>query len=105
MLINLIASAALAGGISAGGFGSDQRVAGPAGSPAPLVQNIGYSESGKKRLKRLLRPHFLPLNVTRAARAATGDPNITVIDRRFSYDEPYSCSFLTQHGKRVMICD
>ena len=105
MLATVFVSAALAGSISTGTFGTQNSINAPQVQQNPLIHQIGYRESGKQRLRRLLRSHFLPLNVTKAARAATGDPNITVIDRRFSYDEPYSCSFLTQQGKRVMICD
>lgn len=65
----------------------------------------GFSDrSGAAQLKRLLNPHTHYIAVTRAARAATGNPNIRVIDRRTG-DSVFRCSFLTVQGKRALICD
>lgn len=63
------------------------------------------NRSGEAQLQRLLSPHTNFIRVSRAARAATGDPDITVIDRRGRSGEVYQCSFLTRYGRRIMICD
>ena len=71
------------------------------GSAAGLVD---LSADGKTQLRQLLRPH-IPQGkfVSRAARAATGDPDITVIDRRTGGVS--RCSFLNQGNKRVLLCE
>jgi len=60
--------------------------------------------SGKATLQRLLRPHTYFIPVSRAAREATGNPKIQVIDRRVGYGS-FQCSFITHTGKRTLICD
>lgn len=63
------------------------------------------SHSGQEQLQRLLKPHFFPIPVTRAARAAAGNPDMVVLDRRGRPGEVYRCSFITLRGKRAMVCD
>ena len=62
--------------------------------------------SGAEKLKRLLSNHpFTGAPITRDVKAATGDPNIHVIDRRYEFGEIYRCSYMFQQGRRIMICD
>ncbi len=57
-------------------------------------------------LQRILGSHaWYGERVSNAVRAATGDPNITVIDRRWEWGEIYSCNYHFMQGKRVLICD
>ena len=73
-------------------------------SGASAANLVDPRASGETQLRQLLRAHiFTGARVSREARAATGDPNITVIDRRTGGVS--RCSFLNQQGKRVMICD
>jgi hypothetical protein len=58
------------------------------------------------RLQKLLRPHvYTGQQITSDVKAATGDPNITVFDRRHEFGEVYSCSYLFVQGKRAMVCE
>ena len=73
-------------------------------APAAHAQLVDQSLSGKAQLKALMRPHhFDGSPVSREARAATGNPNITVIDRRTSGIS--RCSFLNRGNERVLQCD
>jgi hypothetical protein len=75
-------------------------LAGAAGSAS------AYVASGEQKLKKLLLPHaYYGQRVTDDVRAATGDPNIVVFDRRHTWGEIYSCNYITYHGKRAMVCD
>jgi hypothetical protein len=65
-----------------------------------------YVASGEQKLKKLLLPHaYYGQRVTDDVRAATGDPNIVVFDRRHIWGEIYSCNYITYNGKRAMVCD
>ncbi len=65
--------------------------------------------SGKEKLAKLLRPHaFFGERITDDVRAATGDPDITVIDRRVQWGEIYSCNYIFLSGgqrNRALVCD
>ena len=73
----------------------------------PIVQNTASSLTGKQRLKRLMRPHIKLGNpITQSVRNATGDPNITVIDRRSGFGNTYTCTFTNlRKNQRVLLCD
>jgi len=61
---------------------------------------------GATELKKILMPHaFFGQRVTPAMKAASGDPNLTVIDRRWQWGEIYSCNYMFQQGRRVLVCD
>ena len=75
-------------------------LAGAAGSAS------AYVASGEEKLKKLLRPHaYYGQIVTGDIRAATGDPNIVVFDRRHIWGEIYSCNYITYRGKRALVCE
>ena len=67
-----------------------------------------YSGSPSQKLERLLQTHFFRGGViTPDIKAATGDPNIPVIDRR-KYGDFASCSFRYEGGRyrgRVLYCE
>ncbi|MEP1207445.1 MAG: hypothetical protein ABJM29_15830 [Rhizobiaceae bacterium] len=74
----------------------------------PIVENTASRLSGAERLRRLMRTHIRAGNpITQSVRDATGNPNITVIDRR--YGDPYQtyqCSYFNlRKGQRVLKCD
>lgn len=65
-----------------------------------------YVMSGEQKLKKLLLPHaYYGQIVTDDIRAATGDPNIVVLDRRHIWGEIYTCNYFTYQGKRALQCD
>ncbi len=67
-----------------------------------------YSSDPYVELQKLLRPHFyFGGRVSDAVRAATGDPNITVIDRRWKTGAIYQCNYeyWGVRKERVMVCD
>jgi hypothetical protein len=65
-----------------------------------------YVATGEQKLRKLLRPHaYYGQIVTDDIRAATGDPNIVVFDRRNIWGEIYSCNYITYRGKRALVCD
>ena len=79
-----------------------------------LVHQVGSrkhraSKSAKAQLQRVLRPHFTKIPITRAMRAAAGNPNMVVFDRRygsiFADSNVHRCSFITYRGQRAMICE
>ncbi|MGI9401311.1 MAG: hypothetical protein ACR2O0_08665 [Rhizobiaceae bacterium] len=78
-----------------------------------LVQKIDYDDYpedyyAQEELDRLLHPHFwFGGRVSDAVRAATGDPNISVIDRRTRRGDVYECNFQFWgiRKQRVMVCD
>ena len=77
---------------------------GPAYSGLTPLQNAASNPAAE--LQKLLRPHaFYGQRVTDAIRAATGDPNIVVIDRRSQWGEIYSCNYTNLRGKRALVCD
>ncbi len=58
-------------------------------------------------LERVLRQHiWYGKPITRGVRAAAGDPNLPVVDRRALWGFTYTCGFqyLTRH-QRAMVCD
>jgi hypothetical protein len=63
----------------------------------------------EEKLYKLLRPHFYyGGHVTPDIKAATGDPNIPVIDRRWRWGEVYSCNYIFLEGgrrRRALLCD
>ena len=69
------------------------------------AQSYRLSASPKEKLRHIFRPHtYNRLPITRAMRAATGNPNISVIDRR--RDGRVSlCSYAYQNGRRVIVCN
>lgn len=70
------------------------------------LQNVDYN--AHQQLERLLHPHFFfGTQVSDAVRAATGDPNISVIDRRTHTGDVYECNFQFWGARRqrVMVCD
>ena len=78
---------------------------GKVNAPAADTLVVEANARGKRQLKRLMRPHVGIIPVTRAARAATGDPNIQVIDRRYSWDDVYTCSYMYRGNRRLLVCD
>jgi hypothetical protein len=78
--------------------------------PAPPVKaerSLHTADTrAEERLQKLLRPHvYTGQQITSDVKAATGDPNITVFDRRHEFGEVYSCSYLFVQGKRAMVCE
>ena len=74
----------------------------------PIIENTASRLSGAERLHRLMRSHRRAGNpITQSVRNATGNPDITVIDRR--YGDPfqtYRCSYFNlRKGQRVLKCD
>ena len=66
---------------------------------------IGFRLTPQETLKRVLRPHHNRYIITRKVRAAAGDPNMVVFDRRGGASNVWRCSFITHRGKRAMVCD
>jgi hypothetical protein len=65
-----------------------------------------YVATGEQKLQKLLRPHaYYGQIVTDDVRAATGDPQIVVFDRRHIWGEIYSCNYMTYRGKRALVCE
>jgi hypothetical protein len=62
-----------------------------------------------QKLQKLLRPHaFYGERVTADIRAATGDPNIIVQDRRWRWGEIYTCNYIYLQGGgrgRALVCE
>jgi hypothetical protein len=79
---------------------------GGASSTDYQFRNRGSKYSGEERLRRLMRPHYRYRNpITQSVRDATGNPNISVIDRRYRYDETYTCTYFNlRSGQRVLKC-
>ncbi|GIL02061.1 MAG: hypothetical protein BroJett030_19600 [Alphaproteobacteria bacterium] len=75
--------------------------------PLELAQLV--TGTPQQKLQRLLRPHaYFGDRVTDDIRAATGDPNIAVIDRRWRWGEIYSCNYVFMHGRhrgRTLVCE
>ena len=68
------------------------------------AQLVDPRASGAEQLRQLLRSHlFSGEPVSSAARSATGDPHITVIDRRTGGVS--RCSYLYRRGERVLYCN
>ena len=72
---------------------------------AMSAAHAGSRLSGSEQLARLLQTHSFQYPITQAVKNATGDPNITVIDRRGRPGSAYYCSFLNRYGRRVLVCD
>ena len=80
-----------------------------AGSSAPVTvtdtNSYKVTARDKAKLKKLLRSHvWHGGGVSRGVRAAAGDPNMPVVDRRYIWGETYTCSFFTMQGRRTMLC-
>ncbi|MGI9365609.1 MAG: hypothetical protein ACR2O8_10540 [Rhizobiaceae bacterium] len=80
-----------------------------AGSSAPvtITDTNGYTVTAKDKakLKKLMRAHvWYGGGVSRGVRAAAGDPNMPVVDRRVVWGETYTCSFFTMQGRRSILC-
>ncbi len=112
-LINFIASVAVVAAtvpFSAQAAGLATSVL-TAPSDTQHVQQIAFrkrainKEKGARELKRLLNSHVGFRPITRDARAATGNPNIRVIDRRVGLNNVYKCSYIFMGGERTLICD
>jgi len=74
----------------------------------PIVETVGSRLTGSQRLRRLMHTHLRAGNpITQSVRDATGDPNITVLDRRSGDPyQTYQCSFFNlRKGQRVLKCD
>ena len=66
------------------------------------------TKSGAEQLRELMRPHaYIGGGVSQAARVATGNPNILVLDRRHSIGDIYSCTytFRINPQRRILECD
>jgi hypothetical protein len=62
------------------------------------------TDRDRAELKKIMRSHtFRGKGVSRGVRAAAGDPNMAVIDRRRPGSSS-QCSFITLRGKRAMQC-
>jgi hypothetical protein len=76
---------------------------------ALVATTPAHAETGAQKLDKLLRPHaFLGQRVTDDVRAATGEPNIIVIDRRWIWGEIYSCNYQflgPNRTRRALVCD
>jgi hypothetical protein len=63
----------------------------------------------EQKLQKLLRPHFYyGGHITPDIKAATGQPDIPVIDRRWQWGEVYSCNYIFLDGRfrgRALLCD
>ena len=63
-------------------------------------------KSPEQKLQEVLDTHiWLGDRITDAMRAATGDPNIPVVDRRSRYGDVYLCHFAFWGPRRILICD
>lgn len=66
------------------------------------------AQSGAVQLKKLLTSHvYTGQRFTQAAKNATGDPHIQVVDRRHTFGEVYRCSFSFRGNPRYryVVCD
>ena len=63
----------------------------------------------EQKLQALLRPHvYMGGIITPDIKAATGDPNIPVIDRRYEFGAVYTCNYQYLRGRfqgRTLVCD
>jgi hypothetical protein len=63
-------------------------------------------DTPEQQLQYALGSHiYLGQRITDAMRAATGDPNISVIDKRYIYGDVYSCNYQFWGSRRVLVCD
>lgn len=63
-------------------------------------------DTPEQQLQYALGSHiYLGQRITDAMRAATGDPNISVIDKRYRYGDVYSCNYQFWGSRRVLVCD
>ncbi len=70
------------------------------------VTQVRSKLTGREKLKRLFRPHPKNLPITQDVRDATGNPNIIVFDNRGGpRQDMFTCTYITYHGKRAMVCD
>ncbi|MGI9399693.1 MAG: hypothetical protein ACR2O0_00440 [Rhizobiaceae bacterium] len=75
---------------------------------APLIMAQLVTGTPQQKLQKLLRPHaYYGGRITDDIRAATGNPNIPVIDRRGTWGEIYSCNYVFMRGNqqgRTLVC-
>jgi len=69
------------------------------------ITKVASKLTGQQQLKRLMRPHTFRYPVTRAAKAAAGNANMVLFDRRVGFSDVYRCSFITYRSNRAMVCD
>ena len=68
-------------------------------------QVYSLDASGAHKLRQILESHvYYGLPVTREMRAATGDANIMVIERR-QYGRVSKCSYLYRGDRRQLLCN
>lgn len=68
------------------------------------AQYYRLSASPETKLRTILKSHvYQGLPITRAMRAATGDPNITIIDRR-RIGRSSICGYEYRYNRRIMTC-
>ena len=67
-------------------------------------KSVTPTDRDRAELKKIMRSHtFRGKGISRGVRAAAGDPNMAVIDRRRPGNNS-QCSFITLRGKRAMQC-
>ena len=68
-------------------------------------KNVKATAADHAKLKKLLRPHrYNGGGISYGVRAAAGDPNMPVVDRRRAGQMSAQCSFMTARGKRTLVC-
>lgn len=65
---------------------------------------VVVTDKDRKQLQKILRSHtWRGRGVSRGVRAAAGDPNMAVLERR-QLGRRSQCTFITYRGKRAMSC-
>ncbi len=75
---------------------------------ASTAISANAAQSGAAQLHILLNSHvYMGQRFTQAAKNATGDPYIRVVDRRHTFGEVYRCSFSYRGNPRYryVVCD
>ncbi|MGI9366447.1 MAG: hypothetical protein ACR2O8_14790 [Rhizobiaceae bacterium] len=68
-------------------------------------KNVKATAADHAQLKKLLRPHrYYGGGIPYGVRAAAGDVNMPVVDRRVPGQMSAQCSFKTARGKKTLIC-
>ncbi|MGB7285452.1 MAG: hypothetical protein WBC71_00805 [Salaquimonas sp.] len=68
---------------------------------ASSAMSASAAQSGAAQLRALMNSHvYMGQRFTQAARNATGDPHIQVIDRRHTFGEVYRCSYMFRGNPR-----
>jgi hypothetical protein len=71
---------------------------------AQSKKSVTVTDRDRAELQKILRPHrWRGKGVSRGVRAAAGDPNMAVLERR-QIGQMSTCSFITYRGKRAMQC-